>query len=470
MTYLGSPPASQFFAPGTDTFSGTGSQTAFTLSRNVATSNDILVIVNNVEQQPSNYTVLNNILTFSPAPSAGTNNIYVRYLSTNLQTIAPQQGSVYPSSLSTQNAVYWDTSGNVGIGTTAPGAYKLNVNGASVNIGAIGTGNPSLQAVTTDAAGISYLALQNGTRNYSIRDEGTAGALTFRDDTAVAERMRIDSNGNVGIGGAPTYKLDVIGSVNSNIVSRILNNNTGASTQSILQIGTGASSERYINLNVNYTNQYFQNAGNNITAYYQDYDTHYFRNNAGTLRMTLDSSGNLLVGTSSTVQSALLSALSTTTTAGFRTSAAAGSGLAIDVSRTSATGDMVYFRTSSTTLAGYITCPTGTTTSYASVSDYRLKENIAPMTGALDVVAQLKPCAYKWKSTGEDGQGFIAHELQAVVPDAVIGEKDAVNQDGSIKPQAIDTSFLVATLTAAIQEQQAMIEELKTKVAALEAR
>lgn len=89
MAYLGSPPASQFFAPGTDTFSGTGSQTAFTLSRNVATVNDIQVVVNNVVQQPSNYTVANNILTFSPAPSAGTDNIYVRYLSTNLISIVP---------------------------------------------------------------------------------------------------------------------------------------------------------------------------------------------------------------------------------------------------------------------------------------------------------------------------------------------------------------------------------------------
>lgn len=100
MSYIGSPPSSQSFAPGTDTFSGTGSQTAFTLSRNVATVNDILVVVNNVDQQPSNYTVANNILTFSPAPSAGTNNIYVRYLSTNLQTITPQQGSVVISSFS----------------------------------------------------------------------------------------------------------------------------------------------------------------------------------------------------------------------------------------------------------------------------------------------------------------------------------------------------------------------------------
>ena len=100
MAYVGSPPASQFFAPGTDTFSGDGTTVAFTLSRNVATVNDILVVVNNVDQQPSNYTVLNNILTFSPAPSSGTNNIYVRYLSTNLTTIVPQTGSVSVSSFS----------------------------------------------------------------------------------------------------------------------------------------------------------------------------------------------------------------------------------------------------------------------------------------------------------------------------------------------------------------------------------
>jgi hypothetical protein len=98
MSYLGSPPASQFFAPGTDTFSGTGSQTAFTLSRNVATVNDIQVVVNNVVQQPSNYSVLVNILTFSPAPSAGTDNIYVRYLSTNITAVVPQQGTVTNSS------------------------------------------------------------------------------------------------------------------------------------------------------------------------------------------------------------------------------------------------------------------------------------------------------------------------------------------------------------------------------------
>jgi hypothetical protein len=92
-------------------------------------------------------------------------------------------------------------------------------------------------------------------------------------------------------------------------------------------------------------------------------------------------------------------------------------------------------------------------------------------------VAALKPVSYKWKSDGSDSQGFIAHELAEIVPECVVGEKDAVetytDEDGNeaTRPvyQGIDTSFLVATLTAAIQEQQATITALTTRITALEA-
>ena len=110
---------------------------------------------------------------------------------------------------------------------------------------------------------------------------------------------------------------------------------------------------------------------------------------------------------------------------------------------------------------------TGTACLFTSVSDYRLKNTITPMTGALAKVAQLKPVTYKWNSDNSDGQGFIAHELAEVCPDAVVGEKDAVDADGNPKYQGIDTSFLVATLTAAIQEQQALITQLQADVATL---
>jgi hypothetical protein len=120
-------------------------------------------------------------------------------------------------------------------------------------------------------------------------------------------------------------------------------------------------------------------------------------------------------------------------------------------------------------LVGSITT-SGSATSFATSSDYRLKRDVQPMTGALAKVIALKPVTYKWKADGSDGEGFIAHELQAVIPNSVLGEKDDVNDDGSIKPQGVDTSFLVATLTAAIQEQQALIESLTTRLTALEGK
>ena len=89
---------------------------------------------------------------------------------------------------------------------------------------------------------------------------------------------------------------------------------------------------------------------------------------------------------------------------------------------------------------------------------------IAPMQNALNTVAKLKPVTYDWIDGGSS-QGFIAHELQEIVPEAVVGEKDAVNEDGSIKAQGIDTSFLVATLTAAIKELNAKVTVLEAQLA-----
>jgi hypothetical protein len=94
MAYIGSTPTSQNFIAGTDYFNGTGSQTAFTLTRSVNSVNDIELVINNVIQQPNSYTVSGTTLTISAAPSSGTSNVYVRYLSTTLQSITVPNNSI----------------------------------------------------------------------------------------------------------------------------------------------------------------------------------------------------------------------------------------------------------------------------------------------------------------------------------------------------------------------------------------
>ena len=105
----------------------------------------------------------------------------------------------------------------------------------------------------------------------------------------------------------------------------------------------------------------------------------------------------------------------------------------------------------------------GSATLYTSNSDYRLKEDVAPIATGLQTISELKPVVYKWKSDGSNGEGFIAHELQAVIPHAVTGEKDAVNENGSIKSQGVDYSKIVVHLVAAVQELTARIAALEAK-------
>lgn len=173
--------------------------------------------------------------------------------------------------------------------------------------------------------------------------------------------------------------------------------------------------------------------------------------NLGSGQVFKDAAGNFYVGTTTNPGSRSL---------GFCANAA-GNGIDIyqnpsttDWAINAASGGVINFYSDNGTAlvyAGAISVNGGITT-YATISDHRLKENVKPMQGALEKVLQLNPVTFAFKNSGEASQGFIAHELQAVIPDAVTGEKDAVDENGKPLYQGVDASFLIATLTAAIQE------------------
>jgi hypothetical protein len=274
-----------------------------------------------------------------------------------------------------------------------------------------------------------------------------------------AEVARFDSSGNLGIGtSSPATKLEVTGNICGTWAS-------GATRFVGSQYLTGSDYQLGMKTTIDTREtQIFAKAAD--TGGYVTIATGI----TPTERMRIDGSGNLLVGTTNTTPGYLNTSTGVSIVPnGLNCFSRSGADWTVVLNNnTGSTYYLMALRANGSSTGGITS--NGTTASYGTSSDYRLKENIAPMTGALTVVGQLKPVTYKWKLDGSDGQGFIAHELAEVVPDCVVGEKDAVDEEGNIKPQSIDTSFLVATLTAAIQEQQAIITEQANAITALEAR
>jgi hypothetical protein len=158
------------------------------------------------------------------------------------------------------------------------------------------------------------------------------------------------------------------------------------------------------------------------------------------------------------------------------------------------TGTMIVFRANNVTTAGTISV-SASSTAYNTSSDYRLKENVVDLTGASARVNQLNPSRFNWiaDETNTLVDGFLAHEVADVVPEAITGAKDAMrdeeyevtpavlDDDGNVTTEAvmgtrsvpdyqgIDQSKLVPLLTAALQEALTEIASLKTRVEALEA-
>ena len=116
-------------------------------------------------------------------------------------------------------------------------------------------------------------------------------------------------------------------------------------------------------------------------------------------------------------------------------------------------------------LAGSITVQSTSSINYNNTSDYRLKENVTPISGAIDKIKALKPCTYNFISDPDMSMsGFLAHEVQTVLPTAVTGEKDAVDEEGKPDYQQLDYSKLTPLLTAALQETLVRVAALESQL------
>jgi len=354
------------------------------------------------------------------------------------------------------------------IGTTAGTGYYA--------VQAYNTGTTTNAFVVTNTAGYDNAAFKIGVAPYTGSFNtgfvlGVNGATNFQGYVATytqgTEKMRVNTSGQVLVNttsattyysGASTVPPQHLVVADYDTYYAVSANNTANPGYNFAGPNSAGNRFRYAAIQAPFTTTtagseagalafHTSSAGGNIAE-----------------KMRITSSGQLMVNTTSLTGSPDQMQLYPATTGSFQYGmmiGGNGNGYTVYAMR--------FLNTYTPAVVGSIVI-NNTTTSFNTSSDYRLKENIAPLTGALAKVAQLKPVTYKWKSDGSDGEGFIAHELAEVVPQAVTGQKDAVEEDGTPHYQGIDTSFLVATLTAAIQEQQALITQLQADVAALKAK
>jgi hypothetical protein len=364
--------------------------------------------------------------------------------------------------------------GNVGIGTTSP-AEKLEVNG-----------NIKLSSTAAQTATPSYIWLGNDYSNGSTRDKlkiylynsgteqygfsvGSQSDVQYHSNQkhdfyiANSHKVRIDTSGNVGIGTtSPTARLKVIG-VNDTWTCQIEN------TQALpygLSVNTAGTAGTTFN-----------------SAFYTHSGTGMFIVNNGKVGIgTASPQSKLHIGESATIGSNFTTAVNNSQLFVHNVGANTNSNVIFAGGDTGATGGtgaysfgqngqgythwIFYHKPISTNQSsvGSISS-TSTATAYNTSSDYRLKENVEEMTGALDRVSQLKPSRFNFiEDADKTVDGFLAHEVQDIVPEAITGEKDAVDEDNNAIYQGIDQSKLVPLLVGAIKELKAEIELLKTQI------
>jgi len=336
----------------------------------------------------------------------------------------------------TNTAMFIDSSGNVGLGTSTFNA----------------TYNPKLQVTSDQSDGTGGVLIQNYLPTLTLEDisGGAATSQIQQDQTSMlfknggTERLRIDSSGNVGIGtSSPSQKLDVRGAgarIYLNDANEDIDMNSTADGQLRLD-GSGYAGA--IALNTDGMNIYTNASSRGIIFGVNE-----------TERMRIDTSGNVLVGATNNAIGNVGFKFNST---GFARSERSGTAAQGHIAFTNANGDRGSITTNSTS------------TQYNTTSDYRLKENVTGITDGIERVKQLNPSRFNFIVDADTTvDGFMAHEAATVVPEAVTGEKDAVDADGNPEYQGIDQSKLVPLLTAALQEAITKIEDLESRVATLE--
>jgi hypothetical protein len=345
------------------------------------------------------------------------------------------------------------------------------ITGGTINGATIGASTASTGAFTTLSASTSLttpLITNAGTLALSA-----TGANVITASTNGAERLRITSAGNVGIGTtSPAESLHVNGTVratglnlNGTAVTATaaqinqLSNNTFSGAVSATGDGSSVAFYATAGLAIRQTGAsggswFFDVAAGGATHGEFEWRS----SNAFTTRMKIDANGNLGLGTTSTAFGRQVISFDNSAVSGTRYNHASGT----------YNGEvLVFLQADGLTKMGSVYCD-GTSTSYNTSSDYRLKEDVQPVSDAVEKVMALRPVNYAWKANGQRVDGFLAHEAQAVVPSAVRGEKDAVDSKGNPIHQGMDHSKLIPLLTAALQDALTNIKALEARVAALE--
>jgi hypothetical protein len=417
-----------------------------------------------------------------------------------------------PAAGSLTQTMTLDSAGRLGIGTTSPGV-SLEVAGptgdnliatfrsgdatAANNAGggfrsiSSATATSRIAQVWLDADGANlsggdyFIIQKNGNSGTVEFNQFASAAMTFK--TGDTERARIDSSGRLLVGttsvtttaSSSTNNLLAVESANNYLgVSFTANCNDSNGSYLVLKKsrGTSTGSTTVVQSGDEIGNIFFEatdgSASRSAAAIRAFVDATPGANDmpgrlvfsttadgAGvpTERMRITNGGDLYFNCTVT----------TKTTAGFRIE---NSGLP-SVSRGTDGTFMQFYHTGSGSLIGNIVNVSGTSTAYNTTSDYRLKENIAPLVGAINRINNLQVRRFNFiADPGQTVDGFIAHEAQDVVPEAVTGAKDAVDADGNPVYQGIDSSKLVPLLTAALQEAIGEIESLKVRVLTLESK